>query len=164
MIAAMNPSKCGNFGDANNMCSKAPRCAEDYQSQISGPLFDRFDLRVDVVAIDIFGDEKQTVRETSEMVAKRVSRARELQLERYKDQAYNINSEAQGDVLEKYIAFNSEARDIMKKAADKFSLSMRGYIRILRVARTIADLSESENIEAGHLAEALSFRISKLRA
>jgi magnesium chelatase family protein len=164
MIAAMNPCKCGNFGDANNMCSKAPRCAEDYQSQISGPLFDRFDLRVDVVAIDIFGDEKQTVRETSEMVAKRVSRARELQLERYKDQAYNINSEAQGDVLEKYIAFNSEARDIMKKAADKFSLSMRGYIRILRVARTIADLSESENIEAGHLAEALSFRISKLRA
>lgn len=164
LIAAMNPCKCGNFGDANNMCSKAPRCAEDYQSKISGPLFDRFDIRVDVVGIDIFGHEGELKSESSAVVAERVARARQIQAERYKDASFNLNSNADGELLEKHTQITPEARDMLKKAVDKFALSMRGYIRILRVARTIADLAASENIQISHLAEALNFRITKLRA
>ncbi len=164
LIAAMNPCKCGHFGDMNNMCSRAPRCAEDYQSKISGPLFDRFDIRVDVTSIDIFGDDNKIKGEKSAVVAERVALARQVQAERYKDTSFNLNSIAYGEAFEENIDMGLEAQDMLKKAVDKFLLSMRGYIKILRVARTIADLDGSVSIQTFHIAEALNLRVTKLRA
>lgn len=163
-IAAMNPCKCGHFGDIMNACSKSPRCAEDYQSKISGPLFDRFDMMVDVPAQDIFSLDSAESGEASSSVAERVESARKIQSERYREQRFYLNSEADGEVLEKYTKLSAEALDILKRAVPKFGITMRGYNRILRVARTIADLANSEEIMHHHIAEALNFRITKLKA
>lgn len=162
LIAAMNPCKCGNFGDANNMCGRAPMCAHDYQSKISGPLFDRFDIRVDVLAIDVFAPETLE-NEPSDIVAKRVLSARLLQAERYKNCNFNVNAQADGKILEACTQMDENSRNVLQKAMEKFSISMRGYTRILRVARTIADLAESSMIKIEHISEALNFRITKLK-
>lgn len=165
LIAAMNPCKCGNFGNSGLSCNKAPKCAQDYQSKISGPLFDRFDIRIDVIGIDIFDNQNHALEaETSAVVAERVLQARLIQQERYKDMAIKLNAHADGKLLEKYITPNGLGYDMLKKAVEKFSISMRGYIKVLRVARTIADLAVSQDIEIPHIAEALNFRVTKLRA
>ncbi|WP_039455646.1 YifB family Mg chelatase-like AAA ATPase [Candidatus Jidaibacter acanthamoebae] len=162
LIAAMNPCRCGYFGDINSSCSKAPRCAEDYQSKISGPLIDRFDLKVDVPAVNILEIEEEE-SESSEKVAARVTSAREIQKNRYRGVKIQLNAHADGEVLTKATNLNKEIIDFLKKAVEKFNLSMRGYNRVLRVARTIADLDNQENISKNHIAEALSFRISKFQ-
>lgn len=162
LIAAMNPCKCGYFGEAK-ACSKVPRCAEDYQGRISGPLLDRFDIRVDVPSLKLEelegrqGEDSATVRE-------RVMKARLIQIDRYKGTGINLNACADGDQL---VAFNSlcqESQEILKKSMDKFHLSMRAFNRILRVARTIADLAGVEEVRKQHIIEALSFRNIKLKA
>lgn len=162
LIAAMNPCKCGNFGNAALSCSKAPKCAEDYQSKISGPLFDRFDIRIDVINSKIFDEEYSIQHESSAAIAARVIKAREIQQQRYDDHS-KLNSQAESEILEKYIVKNSASYATLKKAIEKFSISMRGYIKILRVARTIADLESSFNIETHHISEALNLRMTKLR-
>lgn len=165
LIAAMNPCKCGYFGDVNNSCSKVPRCAEDYQSKISGPLFDRFDIRVDVPAINAFDLEVEAkATESTAEVAKRVIRAREIQENRYKEFGVKINAHADGELLQNTVNMDNESREILKKSIEKFGLSMRGYNRVLKVARTIADLAESDIVDKSHLAEALSYRVTKLFA
>jgi magnesium chelatase family protein len=165
LIAAMNPCKCGNFGDANSMCNKAPHCAADYQSKISGPLFDRFDLRVDVVQEDIFTlPQQQTGIEDSASIAARVSRAREIQTLRYSKCSYKLNSSVEGSELDKVTKLDEAAQELVKRAMQKFSLSMRGYTRILRVARTIADLANADSVNSHHIAEAINFRMTKLKA
>lgn len=165
LVAAMNPCKCGYFGDPANSCSKVPRCAEDYQSKISGPLFDRFDIRVDVPSVNAFDLELEpTPSESSSEVAKRVADARKIQENRYKDFGVKLNSHADGEVLQNSSMLNDETRELLKKSIDKFGLSMRGYNRVLRVARTIADLDRSEVVDKHHLAEALSYRVTKLFA
>lgn len=159
LVAAMNPCRCGYLGDANKECKKAPICGEDYKNKISGPLIDRIDMIIEVPQIDIFFSEKKS-SEDSHTVRQRVARARQIQKERYQDEnlIQKLNSKISGKTLEKYTKLDDDCNKILKKAAEKMSASMRGITRILRVARTIADLEESEKIEESHLLEAISYR------
>ena len=159
LVAAMNPCKCGYLGHPKKECSKAPRCSEDYQSRISGPLLDRFDIHVNVPSVDIieiWSDD--TVAESSETVAKRVAVARELQAERYKEMGILTNAELQGEALKEIAYPQGDGMDLLKHATEKMELSMRGVNRVVRVARTIADLGGSETVEKKHIAEALGYR------
>lgn len=163
LIAAMNPCRCGHFGDINNSCTRAPGCAQEYQSRISGPLFDRFDLRVEMQAIRAFEIEEANT-ETSATVAGRVKVARDIQASRYQNTDISLNSHADGELLYNHTQLDDGGNELLKSAMEKFSLSMRGYNRILRVARTIADLDNCKKVLQKHIAEALSFRLIRIRA
>ncbi len=157
-IAAMNPCRCGYLDDASRACSKAPKCAKDYQSKISGPLLDRFDLHIHVAAVtpqEIYNAEPS---ESSEVVAKRVLNARQKQLYRYSETKIETNAEASGDLLTQHVALDKESKDLLYNAMEKLGISMRGHNRILRVARTIADLENSNDVHSNHLAEAINYR------
>jgi magnesium chelatase family protein len=163
LIAAMNPCKCGYFGETR-ACGKVPRCAEDYQGRISGPLLDRFDLMVDVTPVnfEIFANDNQ-LSESSMTIRERVLQARLIQLKRYKHAGISLNTHAYGDDLIEFGKLCNGSVEILKKAMDRFSLSMRALSRVLRVARTIADLANVEEIVESHIIEALSFRNVKLK-
>lgn len=163
LIAAMNPCKCGYFGDINNSCTRAPGCAYEYQSRISGPLFDRFDLRVEMQAIKVFEIDEAN-NEPSSTVAKRVKLARDIQSKRYLGTNISLNSHADGELLYNQTILDENSKNLLKTAMEKFSLSMRGYNRILRVARTIADLEVCEQIMQKHIAEALNYRLIRIKA
>jgi magnesium chelatase family protein len=160
LIAAMNPCKCGYLGDAARACSKAPKCANDYQAKISGPLLDRIDLYVDVPAVDATEMFTKSEAESSAGVALRVVRARDLQQARFAQQGLDIltNSEVSGDDLQQLLRVSDPAFGLLKQAASSMQLSMRGLTRSMRVARSIADLAQSETITQPHMAEALTFR------
>jgi magnesium chelatase family protein len=158
LVAAMNPCRCGYLTDPQLACSKAPKCAEDYQSKISGPMFDRIDLHIDVPAVDPLDMSAPPPKETSSAVATRVAKAREIQVARYNGTGVTCNAEADGELLEKVAAPDADGRALLTQAAEKMRLSARGYHRILRVARTIADLDGSETVKRQHIAEALSYR------
>ncbi len=155
LIAAMNPCPCGHLGNAALSCSRAPRCAEAYQNKISGPLLDRIDLHVDVDAVnpwEMTCDNEP--RETSAEIRARVVAARNRQISRQG----KVNATLDGAELEQFAALNDELTTFLNTAAEKMGMSARGYNRIKRLARTIADLRGSENIEMSDLAEALSYR------
>jgi magnesium chelatase family protein len=151
MIAAMNPCRCGHLGDAARECGRAPRCGEDYQGRISGPLLDRIDLSVAVQPVAPAELSRAPTGEKSETIAARVAEARARQRAR----AGELNN-AEADVSGFVLA--PEARSLAEQAADKLRLSPRGYARTLRVARSIADLAGSEPIRRQDVAEALGFR------
>lgn len=156
LIAAMNPCPCGHLGNAALSCSKAPRCAEAYQNKISGPLLDRIDLHVDVDAVnpwEMKNDADKPV-ESSETIRKRVVMAREKQMLR---QGY-VNALLDGADMDKYVVLNDELTTFLNTAAEKMGMSARGYNRIKKIARTIADLRGDDNIIMSDLAEALSYR------
>ncbi len=162
LIAAMNPCRCGYLGDGARECKKAPVCGEDYKNKISGPLLDRIDMVVEVPQIDIFFD-KQEKGETSAIVKQRVIKARQLQKMRYQNEEgmwnqQKINAKISGDTLEKFTQLDEECQKILRKYIDKMSASMRGITRVLRVARTIADLEKSDKVMPHHLLEAISYR------
>lgn len=160
LIAAANPCKCGFMTDPARACSRAPICGEDYFGRISGPLMDRFDLRVDVPPVAYTDLGLPTVGDTSAEVAERVCAARRLQSERFKDvSGARLNADAEGEVLEAIATPDQEGQELVQAAAARFGLSARGYHRVLRVARTIADLAQSETVHCNHVAEALSFRL-----
>lgn len=156
LIAAMNPCRCGYLGDVGRECTRAPKCAVDYQAKISGPLLDRFDLQVDVqpVAIRDLQDNAQA-GEPSRVVAARVAKARDIQLAR----GHGLNAVLSGAVLDEVVNPSAEAKTLLGQAAEKLKLSARGYHRLLRTARTISDLAgEAGPVEAPYMAEALSYR------
>ncbi len=158
LIAAMNPCRCGYFGTPGQECSKAPKCAEEYQARISGPLFDRIDMHVEVPAVLPWDMSNPPPCESSAEIAKRVATAIEIQNDRYKGTAFSRNSEIEGELLEKAALLDTQARQLLTQAASDFNLSARGYHRISKVARTIADLAGEDSIKSHHISEALSFR------
>jgi magnesium chelatase family protein len=158
LIAAMNPCKCGHLDDAALACSKAPKCAHEYQSRISGPLFDRIDLHIDVPAVNPSDLSLPPPAEGSAEVAARVASARRIQMERYAGAKIRTNAEADGQLLEEVASPDAQGRKLLTEAASLMKLSARGYHRVLRVARTLADLEGSENVARLHIAEALSYR------
>ena len=162
LVAAMNPCRCGHLDDPALACSRAPRCAQDYQAKISGPLFDRIDLHVEVPAVAAADLSLPPPTEDSAAVAARVTAARELQTwrfaERESEPRPRSNAEADGGLLEEIAAPDAEGRALLTQAAEKLRLSARGYHRVLRVARTIADLDASAEVRRPHIAEALSYR------
>ena len=181
LVAAMNPCKCGHLGDRSLGCSRQPRCAEDYQARISGPLFDRIDLHVDVPAVAAADLSLPPPAEGSAQVAARVAAARDAQTERYAalsggasnggghgvaqssalgvgEKTIRTNADIDGELLEKFAAPDPDGRRLLTEAADKFRLTARGYHRVLRVARTLADLDGKDAVRRLHVAEALSYR------
>jgi magnesium chelatase family protein len=163
LITAMNPCRCGFLGDAVRECKKAPDCGIDYQNKISGPLLDRIDLVVNVGAVDIFSATNLPKGEGSEAILARVIKARDLQKARYSNEKEmenlpKINAKIGGKILEKFCELDPECQKILQTSVEKMQSSMRGITRILRVARTIADLEESEKINQHHLLEAISYR------
>ena len=158
LIAAMNPCRCGHLGDPALACARAPRCASDYQAKVSGPLLDRIDLHVDVNAVTAADLVLPPPAEGSEQVAARVAAARAIQTARYADHPIRTNAEVDGDLLEAVATPDEPGRQLLAQAAGAMRMSARGYTRVLRVARTIADLSGSESVGRVHIAEALSYR------
>jgi magnesium chelatase family protein len=160
LIAAMNPCRCGYLDDAGRACSKAPLCAGDYQSRISGPLLDRIDLHVDVPAVDTLSMLSPAQGESSAIVAARVANARGRQRQRFGtlNLAARTNAEVSGEALQQVVALHDDGRALLEQATHNLKLSMRGLTRVLRVARTIADLESASDVSRTHLAEALSYR------
>ncbi|TDL81941.1 ATP-binding protein [Palleronia sediminis] len=161
LIAAANPCRCGYLPDANRACARAPVCGADYMARVSGPLLDRFDIRIEVPAVDLAELDRAPGGERSAAVAARVAAARQRQAARYAGApGIRVNAELSGARLDEVASPDPEARAMLLKAAEKFGLSARGFHRIRRVARTIADLDGSEAVRLPHVAEAISFRIS----
>ncbi len=154
----MNPCRCGHLGDPAQACARAPRCASDYQSKVSGPLLDRIDLHIDVNAVTAADLVLPPPAEGSEQVAARVAAARAIQTVRYADHPVRTNAEVDGDLLEAVATPDEPGRQLLAQAATSMRMSARGYTRVLRVARTIADLSGSDGVGRVHVAEALSYR------
>ncbi len=162
LIAAMNPCRCGYLDDPVQACSRVPRCAQDYQGKISGPLFDRIDLHIDVPAVNPADLGAAAPSEASAVIAKRIAAARDIQKQRYKllnsSSPIRTNAEADGKLLEEVAAPLGDGRKLLMEAAERMKLTARGYHRVLKVARTLADLENTEQITRLHIAEALSYR------
>ncbi len=164
LIAAMNPCKCGYFGTNLGNCHKAPKCAEEYQNKISGPMFDRFDLQVEVPQLNILeGEFIELHVENSADVLARVKQAREMQRQRYASSNMQSNYALAGNQIDEFAKIDSESRELLKQTMAKFNLSMRGLNKVLKVARTIADLRSSKEINKFDIAEAVSYRVARIR-
>ncbi len=159
-VAAMNPCRCGHLDDPALACSRVPRCALDYQAKISGPLFDRIDLHMDVAAVSAADLTLPPPAEGSAEIAERVAAARQIQSDRYADAdpPVRTNAEADGQLLETVAAPDEAGRNLLAEAAARLKLTARGYHRVLRVARTLADMEGEPDVRRLHIAEALSYR------
>ncbi len=161
LVAAANPCKCGYLTDAARACSRAPNCGEDYMGRISGPLMDRFDLRVEVPPVAFTDLDLPQDGESSESIGARVNTARMAQMERFAGKDHlRVNADAEGKVLDEIATPDAEGRALLTRVAERFGLSPRGYHRVLRVARTIADLDGSDGVRHPHVAEAVSYRLA----
>ena len=161
LVAAANPCKCGYLADPARACARVPICGEDYMGRISGPLMDRFDLRVEVPPVAFTDLDLPEDGESSASVADRVAAARQRQAQRFADHPNaRVNADAEGHLLDQIATPDSEGRALLVRVAERFGLSARGYHRVLRVARTIADLDDSDTVCKPHVAEAVSYRLS----
>lgn len=157
-IAAMNPCRCGYLSDPAQACGRAPKCAVDYQSRLSGPLLDRIDIHVEVDGVSAADLALPPPAEGSAEVATRVAAARSVQRARFEGMTVRTNAEAEGELLTRIATPDSAGAALLTEASEKMRLTARGYHRVLKVARTIADLDGSETVQKPHIAEALSFR------
>lgn len=164
LVAAMNPCKCGMAGEPGHVCKRGPRCAADYQARVSGPLLDRIDLHVEVEPVSAADLIAPAQAEASDAVAARVAAARDRQAERYGPDGPRTNAEANGAALEANATPDPAGAELLAQAAAHLRLTARGYTRVLRVARTIADLAGSAEVRRVHVAEALSYRRQPPRA
>ena len=158
LVASMNPCPCGYYGSKEKECSCSAKEVRKYMNKISGPLLDRIDIQVEVQSTDYTKINPNMKIESSKTVKERVNRARRIQEKRY--EGFNIfsNSELTPQLIEKYCNINKESRDLLDMAFKRLNLSSRAYNRILKVARTIADLREAKNIEKQDIAEAIQYR------
>jgi len=159
LVASMNPCPCGNYGSKKRECKCSQAVIQKYLGKVSGPLLDRIDLHIDVD--DVNYDDlvaKDKLEESSESIKQRVNLAREIQLKRYQNSNHFCNSQMTNSEMRKYCVLDEEGSALMQDAFDMLKLSARSYTRILKVARTIADLDGSENIKVEHLAEAIGYR------
>ncbi len=165
LVAAANPCRCGYLPDPERACARVPACGDEYLGRVSGPLMDRFDLRIEVPPVAFSDLDLPATGESSAAVAARVCAARQVQAARYKRHASaRTNADAEGALLDEVAAPDPEGRELLLRAADRFGLTARGYHRVMRVARTIADLAGEATVRRVHVAEAVSFRLSSARA
>lgn len=159
MVASMNPCPCGYYNHPEKDCVCSPGVVQKYLSKISGPLLDRIDLHVEVTPVSFSELSTTAIGESSEVIRNRVIKARDVQAERYKEkEGVYANAQISSKTIKEICEIDSVGKDLLKNAMDKLGLSARAYDRILKVARTIADLEASENIKSEHLAEAIQYR------
>lgn len=158
IIAAMNPCPCGYMGAENKECKCSFEEIRKYQKKISGPLMDRIDLQIEVPAVKYSDLLSKEEKEGSKAIKERVLKARKIQYERYKEESITTNSQLTTPLIEKYIRISESGKKLLEQAFDKLALSARGYTKIVKVARTIADLENCEEIDNKHIAEAIGYR------
>lgn len=157
-VASMNPCPCGNYGSLEKQCTCTQESIKKYMAKISGPLLDRIDIQIEVTPVKYQKLENRQITEDSDTVKQRVDKARKIQLEQYQNQKIYSNSELTPTLLEKYCQLDNSSKKIMEEAFQNFNFSARAYNRILKVARTIADLEAKNKIEVKHIAEAIQYR------
>lgn len=157
-VASMNPCPCGFYGSQDKECTCSEQAIARYIGKISGPLLDRIDIQIEVTPVKYQKLDSTEKVETSQEIRKRVNQARKIQQERYQEDTIHSNSQLTPKLIEKYCQLDKEGKEILELAFKRLGLSARAYGRILKVARTIADLEHKENIEKGHIAEAIQYR------
>lgn len=158
LIVSMNPCPCGYYGSKEKECTCSPQTIAKYMGKVSGPLLDRIDIQVEVTPVKYQKLEEQKTQETSKQIKERVDIARNIQKERFKEENIYSNSMLTPKLIEKYCKLSQDSKNLLKSAFETLNLSARAYGRILKVARTIADLDYKENIEINHIAEAIQYR------
>ncbi len=158
LVAAMNPCPCGNATDPEKLCACSPASIIKYQRKISGPILDRIDLHIEVPRIKFEKLQENVLAEKSDSIRERVEKARDIQKERFKNSKTVTNSEMSSQEIREFCSLDSVCLELMKNAVSKFYLSARSYYRIIKVARTIADLENSKEIKSPHIAEAIQYR------
>ena len=158
LVAAMNPCPCGFFGHPTRECTCTQNAVHKYLNRISGPMLDRLDLHVEVPPVDYEALSSKAEEESSEEIRKRVNKARRIQQERYKGTGITCNARLTPSLLKKYCVMSEEASKYLQLSFERLGMSARAYDRILKVARTVADLDSSEIIEKTHIFTAISFR------
>lgn len=162
LVCAMNPCKCGWYGDPSGRCTCSPQSVANYRSRISGPLLDRIDIILEVPAVQFEELHRRKEAERSALIKTRVDVARERQNDRYGKGSGMCNARMGPNEMRQYCALDAESTELMRQAFDVFGLTARSYDRILRVARTIADLDGSDRITSDHIAEAIQYRTVNL--
>ena len=157
-VASMNQCPCGFFGSKEKECTCSQQAIQKYMGKISGPLLDRIDIQIEVTAVKYQKLETEEEIESSEKIKERVNKARKIQQDRYKENGIYSNAELTPKLVSKYCKLNKESKTILQNAFEKLGLSARAHGRILKVARTIADLDGKENINVSHIAEAIQYR------
>ncbi|MFZ5352099.1 MAG: YifB family Mg chelatase-like AAA ATPase [Bacillota bacterium] len=158
LVASVNPCPCGFFGDESNRCSCSASQIKNYMNKISGPLLDRIDLHIEVNPVKFNEIAGEGHTESSKSIKKRINNARKMQLERYSKDGIYFNSQLKSKHMQKYCSIGKKEKGLLKAAFERFNMSARAYNRILKVARTIADLEGREQIEMNHIAEAIQYR------
>ena len=162
LVCAMNPCRCGWYGHPSGRCSCSRRDVEKYVSKISGPLLDRIDLHIQVPSVEYEAMRRKTKPESSAAVRGRVNAAREIQRKRFAGTAVTCNADMTADMVGRFCALDEKGEQLMRDSFEKLGLTARSHDRILRVARTIADLDGATDISAAHLAEAIQYRNSNI--
>ncbi|MEJ6950518.1 YifB family Mg chelatase-like AAA ATPase [Natronospora cellulosivora (SeqCode)] len=159
LVSAMNPCPCGYYGDEKHECNCTSPQINRYRSKVSGPLLDRIDIHIEVPSLSVEElTESKNNEESSKDMRAEVLEAHQVQLKRYKNENYKFNSELKGRDLQRYCELDQDCILLLKNAIDRLALSARAYDRILRLARTIADIEKSERIQSEHIAEAIQYR------